>query len=90
MPWCERCSRFWNPNSVGVDGTCPSCGRPLPAPAAVVRVADPAPADRPSPASADAGPDDDVKAPWHFKLLVAVTVVYLAWRAVEMIGWVVN
>lgn len=36
----------------------------------------------------DAAAQADVKAPWHFKLLVAVTVVYLAWRAVEMIGWV--
>jgi hypothetical protein len=30
------------------------------------------------------------KAPWHFKLLVAATVIYLAWRAVQMIGWVIN
>ncbi|HEY8527223.1 MAG TPA: hypothetical protein VIL48_19800 [Acidimicrobiales bacterium] len=29
------------------------------------------------------------KAPWHFKLLVAITVIYLAWRAVQMIGWIV-
>ncbi len=30
------------------------------------------------------------KAPWHFKLLVAATVVYLVWRVVQMIGWVVT
>lgn len=29
------------------------------------------------------------KAPWHFKLLVLVTVVYLAWRAIQMVGWIV-
>jgi hypothetical protein len=29
------------------------------------------------------------KVPWHFKLLVAATVIYLVWRAVQMIGWVV-
>ena len=38
----------------------------------------------------DADVANDEKAPWHFKLLVAVTVIYLAWRAVEMIGWVVD
>ena len=27
MPWCEDCSKFWNPNSLPPDGTCPSCGR---------------------------------------------------------------
>lgn len=27
MPWCEECSRFYNPNSLRPDGTCPTCGR---------------------------------------------------------------
>ena len=26
MPWCEQCSRFYNPNSVAPDGTCVHCG----------------------------------------------------------------
>ena len=26
MPWCEECSKFWNPPSLGADGSCPSCG----------------------------------------------------------------
>ena len=26
MPWCEECSRFYNPNSVAPDGTCVQCG----------------------------------------------------------------
>lgn len=25
--------------------------------------------------------------PWHFKLLVAAVVLYLAWRVVELAGW---
>ena len=29
MPWCEDCSRFLTPTSMGADGTCPSCGRAL-------------------------------------------------------------
>jgi uncharacterized paraquat-inducible protein A len=27
MPWCEACSKFWNPNTLPPDGTCPTCGR---------------------------------------------------------------
>jgi hypothetical protein len=27
MPWCEECAKYWTPNSMNDDGTCPSCGR---------------------------------------------------------------
>ena len=27
MPWCDDCSRFWNPNTLRDDGACPTCGR---------------------------------------------------------------
>jgi hypothetical protein len=27
VPWCEDCARFYNPNTLRVDGTCPTCGR---------------------------------------------------------------
>ncbi len=37
MPWCEPCSRFYSPNTVTTDGTCPSCGRRLDAPEHVAR-----------------------------------------------------
>jgi predicted RNA-binding Zn-ribbon protein involved in translation (DUF1610 family) len=72
MPWCETCSRFLNPNSLRADGSCPTCGRAVGDPAVVRTVAE----------------TEREKAPWHFKLLVLVTVIYLAWRAVEMIGWI--
>lgn len=26
MPWCETCSRFYNPTSLEADGSCPTCG----------------------------------------------------------------
>ena len=29
------------------------------------------------------------QAPWHFKLLVAAVIGYLAWRAVQMVGWII-
>lgn len=35
MPWCEGCDRFYNPNSVRTDGSCPSCGRQIGEPGAV-------------------------------------------------------
>lgn len=42
MPWCEGCSKYWTPNSMNDDGTCPSCGRPVeaPSPSPVVTVED--------------------------------------------------
>ena len=30
------------------------------------------------------------RAPWHFKLLVAAIVLYLGWRAVEGVGWLIE
>ncbi|MCC5952416.1 MAG: hypothetical protein JJU45_10020 [Acidimicrobiia bacterium] len=27
MPWCNSCDRFYNPNSMAPDGSCPTCGR---------------------------------------------------------------
>ena len=32
-------------------------------------------------------PAADPKAPWHFKVLVGLVCVYLAWRVAQMIGW---
>lgn len=26
--------------------------------------------------------------PWHFKLLVVAVILYLGWRAVQLLGWV--
>ncbi len=30
------------------------------------------------------------EAPWHFKLLLIATVIYLGWRAVQGIAWVLQ
>ena len=32
---------------------------------------------------------DDYKAPWHFKLMVILAVLYVSFRVVQMIGWLV-
>ena len=30
---------------------------------------------------------EDYKAPWHFKLMVVLAVLYLSWRFVQLISW---
>ena len=47
---------------------------------------DAVPDDRPCPScGADLPMTGEEKAPWHFKLLVAAVVVYLTWRAVQLV-----
>ena len=76
MPWCDDCAKFWTPTSMGTDGTCPKCGRALGAGGRIdpkkMKVRDLV--------------DDDAKAPWHFKLLVALVALYLGWRIVQLFG----
>lgn len=69
MPWCDTCDRFYNPNSLRPDGSCPTCGR-------VVAV------------EADVAHPADAGAPWHFKVLIAATAVYLGWRLLQGVVWV--
>lgn len=73
MPWCERCDRFLNPNTVQADGTCPSCGRPVDAGAAAPEEPD---------------EEVEVPVPWHFWVLVAGVVLYLGWRFIELLLWI--
>jgi hypothetical protein len=80
VPWCDACDRFLSPSTVKVDGTCPSCGR----------VVDPghahAAAERPKAA------DDEELAPipWHLWLLAAALAVYLGYRAMQGIEWLLG
>jgi hypothetical protein len=77
MPWCEECAKYWTPSAMNEDGTCPSCGR-------VVE------AQKATPKNLDikrlaAGDDEEqAKAPWHFKLLMVLLVLYLGWRVVDL------
>ncbi|MCU1452224.1 MAG: hypothetical protein JWN46_370 [Acidimicrobiales bacterium] len=71
VPWCDTCSRFYNPNSVAPDGTCVKCGNLI--------------AEPPS--------DDDERpqrVPWHFWLMLVALVVYLGWRLVQGIQWLLH
>jgi hypothetical protein len=38
LPWCEDCAKFWNPNTLPPDGTCPNCGRMIAEPPEASRV----------------------------------------------------
>jgi hypothetical protein len=67
MPWCEDCAKFWNPNSLPVNGRCPTCG---------IQLAEPMLPEE----------DEELKAPWHFKLMVVLAVVYLVWRFLQLLG----
>jgi hypothetical protein len=66
VPFCEDCDKFWSPNSIPPDGTCPTCGRPI------------------------AEPPRSARAPWHFWILVVALVVYLGWRAIEGVQWLLG
>ncbi len=77
MPWCDDCAKFWNPPSLH-DGACPTCGAPL--------EAAPAPAPGPDVATQQARP----RAPWHFKMLLVATVVYLGYRLYQGVFWVAH
>lgn len=75
VPWCDTCDRFYNPNTLTAEGACPRCGRPV-AVAAEREASEPAP--------------EDHRAPWHFKVLIAVTAAYLGYRLFQGIFWVVQ
>jgi hypothetical protein len=86
MPWCDACDRFLSPSTVKVDGTCPSCGRVVDAGHAHVADA--------SPTSSSASTDDDAGTlppiPWHLWLLLAALAVYLGYRAMQGIEWLLG
>ncbi len=117
MPWCETCSKYWNPSSMNPDGSCPSCGRVLAAPspppgpvgddearAEGTEHGGPEPDEGGTPAATGSGTPwtadtldlkqlaggKEARAPWHFKLLVAALVIYLVWRLVELVLWIVK
>lgn len=86
MPWCDACDRFLSPSTVKVDGTCPSCGRVVDAGRAHAAEASPGGAD----ASATDEGEDLPPIPWHLWLLAAALAVYLGYRAMQGIEWLLG
>lgn len=83
MPWCEDCAKYHVPSAMGADGSCPTCGRVVEAP----RIASTVTAkniDLRKLAAGPAGDADEAKAPWHFKVLMVLLVLYLGWRVVDI------
>ena len=83
MPFCEECAKYWTPSAMNTDGTCPSCGRAVetPTPQSTVTAHN---LDLKKLAAGADGDVDGVKAPWHFKLLMVLLVLYLGWRIVDL------
>jgi len=79
MPWCPACERFLSPPTVRADGTCPSCGRPVEA----VR-------DQP-PGGAKPAEDEELPpVPTHLKILGGALAVYLGYRFLQGVEWVIH
>jgi len=83
MPWCEPCSRYFAPSAMTPEGNCPSCGRAIDT-ANTGASSRAGGALRPSdaPTLSELSKMSGEKAPWHFKLLMAMLVVYLGWRII--------
>ena len=79
MPWCEECARYFTPSAMNEDGTCPSCGRVVEEPK-VQSTITAKNLNLHQLAAGEGGDADDLKAPWHFKVLMFLLVAYLAWR----------
>lgn len=66
------------------DGTCPTCGaRPATTGSKPSQVT-PGNLDLRRLAAGEEGDPDDLEAPWHFKVLVTLLVLYLGWRIVDL------
>lgn len=72
------------PSALVADGSCPQCGKIVPAVSINGRVTAKN-LDLKKLAASD-GSEQDVKVPWHFKLLVGLLVVYLSWRVIQLFG----
>lgn len=93
MPWCPGCDRFLSPATVSAMGECPRCGSPVDpgrarAPGAAGAADAPGAAAVPGRADAEDAPLEPL--PWHFKLLAGALALYLGWRAVQGVEWLVR
>lgn len=66
------------------NGTCPTCGRTLDAPKVAPLVTGKNLDLKKLAAGDTAEGDEDVSAPWHFKLLMVMLALYLTWRIVDL------
>jgi hypothetical protein len=85
MPWCEDCAKYYAPSAMTAEGACPTCHRvleaPKPPPAVTAKNLD---LHKLAAGTADED-GDDAKAPWHFKLLMVLLILYLTYRVIDLI-----
>jgi hypothetical protein len=84
VPWCEDCAKYYAPSAMTDNGTCPTCGRTLDAPKVAPLVTGKNLDLKKLAAGNTAEGDEDVSAPWHFKLLMVMLALYLTWRIVDL------
>ncbi len=85
MPWCPTCDRFLSPPTVTPEGHCPSCGHPV----------EPGRSHPPAAPTTDtedmpAAEEEQPPVPLHLKILGAALVVYLGWRFIQGVEWVIH
>lgn len=93
MPWCEACDRFYTPSTLSAQGDCPEghhVADPGTVPPIVQSAAPPRGQDEGGDGAAGPGEEPRAKVPWHFWLLVAAVVLYLGWRLVQGIAWLLS
>ena len=83
MPWCDECAKYWTPNAMAADGSCPTCGAKV-ASARELR------SEERLMGADGRGDDAPAKAPWHFKAMLGALTLYLGWRVVQGVEWVVH
>jgi hypothetical protein len=81
MPSCPACGHYLTPTSMKPDGSCPFCSQTVD----YVRARK---AERLRAAGEEPGAVG--AAPWHLKLLVAGTAVYLGYRFLQGVEWIAH
>jgi len=89
VPWCTPCDRFLSPSTVRVDGTCPSCGQLVDPGRAHHAEHAPQPATPAVPDHTADADDTPEPLPWHLKLLLVALAIYLSYRALQGVEWLV-
>lgn len=84
MPWCEECAKYWTPSAMNDDGTCPKCGREVAAQRPITTQPITARNLNLRQLAAGDGDEADMRAPWHFKLMMVMLGAYLAYRVVYL------
>ncbi len=82
MPWCDTCAQYWAPNAMEKNGACPQCNTVLATRGALRMEA----RSLGIPAQGETE-GEAPKAPWHFKVAVVCVAIYLGWRVVQLVQW---